>query len=41
MIPLAIGIAVLGEHTGLTHLESGAPLLAALGTAVGHRIPRC
>jgi hypothetical protein len=38
MIPLTISIAILGEHTGLTHLETSAPLLAALGTAVGRRI---
>ena len=38
MIPLTIGVAILGEHTGLTHLETSAPLLAALSTALGHCI---
>ena len=35
MIPLAIGVAILDEHTRLTRLETdGTPLLAALGAAV-------
>jgi hypothetical protein len=38
MIPLALGVAIFGVHTRFTHLETDAsPLLAALGTAVGHR----
>ena len=33
MILLTIGVAILDCHTRLTHLEAGAPLLAALGAA--------
>jgi hypothetical protein len=33
MILLAFGVAILDEHTGLTHLETNASFLAALGTA--------
>jgi hypothetical protein len=36
MLPLALGVAILDEFTRCTRLETGAPLLAALGTAV-HR----
>jgi hypothetical protein len=38
MILLALSVAIPGDHTRLTHLETSAPLLAALGTAVGRRI---
>jgi hypothetical protein len=38
MIPLAIGVAILDDHTRLTHLETNAPLLAALGAAVDHHL---
>ena len=41
MILLTISIAIPDEHTGLTHLETSAPLLAALGTAVGRRLYQC
>jgi hypothetical protein len=40
MILLAIGIAILDEPTRLTHLETNAPLLAALGAAVDRLIVR-
>ena len=33
MIPLTRGVAILGVHARLAHLETGAPLLAALGAA--------
>ena len=33
MSPLTVGIAVLDEHTRLTRLETGAPLLPALSAA--------
>ena len=33
MIPLAVGVAVLGTHTRLTRLETDTPVLAAFGTA--------
>ena len=38
MIPLAIGVAVLDEHTGLTCLETNASLFTAIGTAADRRI---
>jgi hypothetical protein len=38
MIPLAIGVAILDAHTRLAHLETNAPHLAAIGTAVDRRI---
>ena len=34
MILLTISVAIPDEHTRLAHLETNAPLLAALGTAV-------
>jgi hypothetical protein len=35
MIPLAIGVAILDEHTSFARLETdGTPLLTALGAAV-------
>jgi hypothetical protein len=34
MLPLALGIAIPGEHTRLARLETDAPFLAALGAAV-------
>jgi hypothetical protein len=37
MIPLALGVAILDEHTRLTCLQTNA-LLAAFGAAVGRRI---
>jgi hypothetical protein len=33
MIPLAHGVAILDEHASLAHLETSAPLLAALSAA--------
>ena len=36
MIPLTIGIAILGVHTRFTHLQTDAPILAAIGTAGCH-----
>ena len=38
MFVLAFSVAVPYLHTRLTHLETDAPLLATLGTAVGNRI---
>jgi hypothetical protein len=38
MIPLAIGVAILDDHASLTHLETGASFLAALGAAVDRLI---
>jgi hypothetical protein len=40
MIPLTFGVAILGEHARLTHLEINAPLLATPGTAVDRRIDK-
>jgi hypothetical protein len=40
MILLAIGIAILDEHTRLTRLETSTSLHAAIGTAVDRRIVR-
>ena len=40
MIPLAISVAILDLHTGLAHLETGAPLLATLGATAGCRHQR-
>jgi cell division protein ZapA (FtsZ GTPase activity inhibitor) len=40
MILLTISIAILDEHTCLTCLESDAPFIAALGTAVDRRIAK-
>ena len=40
MILLAVGVAILDEHTRLAHLETNAPLLAALGTAECRRIAK-
>jgi hypothetical protein len=33
MLPLAIGVAILDEHTRLARLETNAPINATLGTA--------
>jgi len=40
MIPLTIGIAILGVHTRFTHLQTDVAslLLAALGTAGCHLV---
>ena len=39
MIPLAISIAISGEHARLTHLETSNPFInATLGTAADQRI---
>ena len=38
MILLALGVAVPYLHTRLAQLETDAPLLTTLGTAVGSRI---
>jgi len=37
MILLTFSVAIPDEHTRLTRLQTDSPLLAALGTAVGHR----
>jgi hypothetical protein len=41
MIPLAVSIAIPDEHTRLTHLETGASFLAAIGAAMGHHNNNC
>jgi hypothetical protein len=38
MFVLTLGVAILNRHTRLARLETNAPLLAALGAAMGRRI---
>jgi hypothetical protein len=38
VILLAFGVAILGTHTRLANLEASAPLLTALGAALGRCI---